>query len=127
WALPQVTEGRYDSVRITPELGVEVHSPEKGDFVGLAELSGGTADQLLLALRLAFSKALIFTKRSPEYRQYLFFDEPFSSFDEKRAESFMKLLRRPDPNFSQIFLVSHLPGLAQHCDKLIQTSIESNE
>jgi uncharacterized protein YhaN len=127
WVLPRLTGGRYDTVRLSSELAVEIFSSEKGDYVALDRLSGGTIDQLLLALRLAFSKALVFTKESPDYAQYLFFDEPFASFDEGRADSFLRFLRQPDRNFSQIFLVSHLPGLAQHCDKLIETSIAATE
>lgn len=124
WVLPRLTSGRYETVRLSRDFEMEIYARERGDYVGLDCLSGGTVDQLLLALRLAFAKALIHTKRSPEYQQYLFFDEPFSSFDEDRAESFVRLLKRPDLNFVQIFLVSHLPGLARHCDLVVQTRID---
>lgn len=127
WVLPHLTQGRYSAVKLSDELAVRIFATEKGDFVGLEQLSGGTSDQMLLALRLAFSKALIFTRKSPEFVQYLFLDEPFSSFDEQRAAAFLELLKVEDPNFAQVFVVSHLPGLETACDLLIRTTIGTTE
>jgi DNA repair exonuclease SbcCD ATPase subunit len=127
WILPQVTVGRYSQVRVSPDLEIEVFSAEKQAFVGLESLSGGTVDQLLLALRLAISKALVHSQKAADYRQYLFFDEPFASFDEQRAEAFLRFFRKEDPNFAQVFLVSHLPGLVTHCDAMVKTSIAQGE
>ena len=33
----------------------------------------------------------------------------------------------PDPNFAQVFVVSHLPGLEKACDLLIKTTIGNTE
>ncbi len=127
WVLPQLTGERYREVKVTPELNVEVFSPEKGDFVNLVNLSGGTVDQVFLTLRLAFSKALIQTKHSADYKQYLFFDEPLSSFDERRSGSFLELLKKFHHNFDQVFVVTHTQGVEEHFDRLIETSIETRE
>jgi DNA repair exonuclease SbcCD ATPase subunit len=127
WVLPKLTDGRYDQVRVEPDLTVTVYSAEKQGFVPLASLSGGTVDQLFLTLRLAFSKALLHTKLSPDVKQYLFFDEPLSSFDEKRGVSFLDLLKKFHKNFEQVFVVTHTPGLESHFDRLIRTNLETRE
>ncbi|MBI3889925.1 MAG: SMC family ATPase [Candidatus Wallbacteria bacterium] len=127
WVLPQLTDNRYHDVKVTPELDVEVFSPDKNGYVSISSLSGGTVDQLFLTLRLAFSKALLYTKLSPEYKQYLFFDEPIASFDTKRSESFLELLRKFHCNFDQVFVVTHTPGSENHFDRTIRTSMAARE
>jgi DNA repair exonuclease SbcCD ATPase subunit len=127
WVLPQLTGQRYHDVKVTPELDVEVFSTEKNGYVPINSLSGGTVDQLFLTLRLAFSKALIYTKLSPDYKQYLFFDEPIASFDTKRSQSFLELLKQFHCNFDQVFVVTHTPGSESHFDRTIRTSLEARD
>src|SRR5690606_30927405 len=55
-ALPRLTAGRYRDVRWGEPLDLRVFSSERGDFVAAKELSGGTNEALLLALRLAFAQ-----------------------------------------------------------------------
>ncbi|MCE2488234.1 MAG: hypothetical protein J4F42_22190, partial [Desulfurellaceae bacterium] len=57
--VPLLTEQRYVNVRIGEDLDLQALSQEKGDFVSLSEISGGTYVQLMLAVRLALSQALI--------------------------------------------------------------------
>ncbi len=84
--------------------------------MSIDDLSGGTEDQLLLSLRLAFAKAL-----TPEGAQFfLFLDEPISSFDEQRRTSFLDFLKLLETNFQQIFLISHLTGLEDFVDNFIR-------
>src|SRR5205823_1158791 len=57
--LPRLTSGRYRRTRLDEELDLRVFSNERGDFVRLVDISFGTADQVLLALRLGLARALV--------------------------------------------------------------------
>jgi exonuclease SbcC len=92
WILPKITNNRYKKVRIDSDFNIQAFSEEKHDYVDLGMLSGGTSDQLLISLRLAFAKSL--TPASGQYStQFLFLDEPLSSFDPNRRSSFLEFLR----------------------------------
>ncbi len=125
--LPPITGFRYREVQLTEDLDIQVYSPEKGDYVHLEELSGGTVDQLLVSMRLAFAKALMDAKMPHEPHQFLFFDEPLSSFDKGRAEAFLNLLRTFGGTFAQVFLVSHLGGLKELFDAVVLTHLDKDE
>ena len=116
WILPKITNNRYQKVKVSEDFDIDVFSFEKNDFVNVSNLSGGTEDQLLLSLRLAFAKAL-----TPEGIQFfLFLDEPISSFDEQRRSSFLDFLKLLETSFQQIFLISHLTGLEDFVDNFIR-------
>ena len=116
WILPKITNNRYQKVKVSEDFNISVYSLEKNDFVDIDNLSGGTEDQLLLSLRLAFAKAL-----TPEGAQFfLFLDEPISSFDEQRRTSFLDFLKLLETNFQQIFIISHLTGLEDFVDNFIR-------
>src|SRR4029077_13978424 len=57
--LPVITSGRYKAVQLDEDYTVRVFDPEAGEFKSKEVFSGGTEDQLLLAMRLAFALALI--------------------------------------------------------------------
>ncbi|MCW8141392.1 MAG: hypothetical protein KIT58_21020, partial [Planctomycetota bacterium] len=84
---------------------VRVFSPDRGDFVRLVELSSGTADQVLLALRLGLARALV-AARGLAGGHFLFLDEPLASADATREGAFLSLLRAFDDEFAQIFVTS---------------------
>jgi len=112
--IPRITRGRYHKVRLGDDFDINIFSYEKNDYVNLEVLSGGTVDQLLISLRLAFAQAA--TASSPDPGRFLFLDEPLSSFDESRRELFFTLLQALKPTFQQIFLISHLPHLEEFVD-----------
>ena len=119
WILPKITNNRYKKVRIDSDFNIQAFSEEKHDYVDLGVLSGGTSDQLLISLRLAFAKAL--TPASGQYStQFLFLDEPLSSFDPNRRSSFLEFLRSLETSFQQIFVISHLAGLENYMDNHIK-------
>lgn len=118
WVLPRITEDRYKMVEISGDFKMQVFSEDKGDYVDLSQLSGGTKDQLLLSLRLGFSRALNSAKSND--KQFIFLDEPFSSFDKGRREAFIDFLRNFEKTFQQIFLISHIDGLENMVDQFIQ-------
>ncbi len=106
--LPRLTNGRYRRTRVGDDLDVRVFSPERGDFVRLVELSAGTADQVLIALRLGLARALI-ASRGLQGGHFLFLDEPLVSADAEREQAFFALLRTFDDEFAQIFVTSPRP------------------
>lgn len=122
WIMPRLTRGRYHQIRLSDDFDISVYSEEKQDFVNLDALSGGTMDQLLISLRLAFARAA--TSGDYYSNQFLFLDEPISSFDESRRELFFDLLETLKSGFQQIFLISHLPNLEEFTDAYIHVNLD---
>ncbi|MEF8794263.1 ATP-binding protein [Thiohalorhabdus sp.] len=129
-ALPVLTDGRYQQLRLGEGLEAEVFSPEKGDFLDFDELSSGTRRQILLALRLALSKEL--ARLSGNQTNFLFLDEPFAFFDRERVVATVNGLPQVAEELSQLWLSAQelpepatvdreVPCLAQS-DQLVQTS-----
>lgn len=87
----------------------------------LEEISSGTQRQIMLAVRLALSQALI--KRTEGGRQFVFLDEPFAFFDQERTRNTLRMLPKLDESISQIWIVAQdFPegeafGLSLACDK----------
>ena len=102
--LPIFTQGRYEHLRIDPDLTVRVFSSDKHDFMDLDEVSSGTQRQIMLALRLALSQKLM--NRKVEGRQFAFLDEPFAFFDEERTRYALKALSGLSENLTQIWIVA---------------------
>ncbi|MFA6450993.1 MAG: SMC family ATPase [bacterium] len=125
WILPKMTRGRYHKVRLNDNFDIQVYSDEFGGYVDIESLSGGTVDQLLISLRLAFARAA--TAHSGSAMQFLFLDEPFSSFDESRQELFFNLLETLKSNFQQIFLISHLPYLEDFVDHFLRVDLSADQ
>jgi len=123
WILPRITENRYKIVRVEDDFGIRVFSEENGDFVELVQLSGGTRDQMLMSLRMGFARALT-TAHSKE-KQFIFLDEPFSSFDTDRRKSFIDFIKNFEEAFQQLFLISHIEGLEDHVDEFIRIRKDS--
>lgn len=118
--LPVITSGRYKAVQLEDDYTVRVFDPEAGEFKPKEVFSGGTEDQLLLAMRLAFALALIpqAKGRNPEF---LFLDEPLGSSDRVRREGILELMHKElSQNFKQIFLISHVGDLEAEADTVIE-------
>jgi exonuclease SbcC len=118
--LPVITSGRYKAVQLEEDYTVRVFDPEAGEFRPKEVFSGGTEDQLLLAMRLAFALALIpqAKGRNPEF---LFLDEPLGSSDKVRREGILELMHKElSQNFRQIFLISHVGDLEIEADSIIE-------
>jgi DNA repair exonuclease SbcCD ATPase subunit len=116
--LPLLTSGRYHDVHLAtvPEEGtisggplqLSVWDSAAGEYVARSALSGGTADQLSLALRLAFAIATLPRELSLA-RGFILLDEPLSSFDRGRAQTLVDVVTGDilSQHFEQIFLISH--------------------
>jgi len=118
--LPVITSGRYKAVELDEDYTVRVFDPEAGEFKPKEVFSGGTEDQLLLAMRLAFALALI-PQAKGHNPEFLFLDEPLGSSDRVRREGILTLLHQElSQNFKQIFLISHVGDLEAEADTIIQ-------
>jgi exonuclease SbcC len=118
--LPVITSGKYKAVQLDEDYTVRVFDPEAGEFKPKEVFSGGTEDQLLLAMRLAFALALI-PQAKGHNPEFLFLDEPLGSSDRVRREGILTLLHQElSQNFKQIFLISHVGDLEAEADTIIQ-------
>ena len=82
----RLSGGRYDKVRLDRDLRVTVHPTDSAVFRPLSYLSGGAADQLYLALRLAICELLI--PRAP-----ILLDDALVYFDDQRAALALETLK----------------------------------
>src|SRR5439155_12407598 len=115
--LPVLTRGRYHDVRLAAEeeeeavsggaFQLSVWEASAGEYIAKSALSGGTADQLSLALRLAFAIAALPRELSAA-PGFIFLDEPQSSFDHGRAQALVDILSGDilGQHFEQILLIS---------------------
>ncbi len=104
--LPGMTDGRYTDFDITEDLKFKVHSMEAGGYKEREVFSGGTQDQFLIALRLAFTQSILDSRvHSDTY--FLLMDECVSSSDESRKSGIFEVLEAMKDTFSQILVVAH--------------------
>ena len=98
----RVTGDRYKRVRIDDtNLGIEVFSPERNDWVAVSELSQGTLDTVYLAARLGLVRLVTGDRRPP-----LVLDDPFVTLDDERAPRALELLREVSSDFQVIYLTT---------------------
>jgi DNA repair exonuclease SbcCD ATPase subunit len=100
--LATVTGGRYRRVRVDDKtLDIEVHAPEKGDWVPVSALSQGTLDVVYLIARLGLVRLVTGDRRPP-----LVFDDPFVTLDDVRAGRALSLLKEIASDFQVIYLTT---------------------
>lgn len=117
--LPALTSSRYKAAILDENYGLQVWDPEAGEYKPRDVYSGGTEDQFLLAMRLAFALALLpeVKGRKPEF---VFLDEPLSSSDDVRRSGIVEYLGSDlSKKFKQIFIISHVGGLEEHVQNTI--------
>ncbi len=100
--LAAVTGGRYRRVRVDDKtLDIEVHAPEKDDWVPVRSLSQGTLDLVFLIARLGLVRLVTGDRRPP-----LVFDDPFVTLDDSRAARALGLLKSVATDFQVIYLTT---------------------
>lgn len=112
--LPKITMGRYRTMEIKqPEskkrkrYEFKVLEENTQEFINKELLSGGTEDQILLVIRVAFAVSLL-PQSKGTYPGFLFLDESFASSDnERRLEILNWLTKDLQSTFSQIIIISH--------------------
>jgi len=123
--VPLLTEQRYVNVRIGEDLDLQALSQEKGDFVSLSEISGGTYVQLMLAVRLALSQALITSTVQGE--ECLMLDEPFAFFDAKRRREALAVLPRISEEIEQTWILAQDFDETSQLDLHVRCSRDTDE
>ena len=123
--VPLLTEQRYVNVRIGEDLDLQALSREKGDFVSLSEISGGTYVQLMLAVRLALSQALITSTVQGE--ECLVLDEPFAFFDAKRRREALAVLPRISEEIEQTWVLAQDFDETSQLDLHVRCSRDTDE
>jgi uncharacterized protein YhaN len=97
-----VTGGRYRRVRVDDKsLDIEIHAPERGDWVPVSSLSQGTLDLVYLTARLGLVRLVTGDRRPP-----LVFDDPFVTLDDERAGRALALLKQVADDFQIIYLTT---------------------
>jgi len=104
--LPTLTDGRYSDFDVTEDLKFKVFSIEAGEYKEREVFSGGTQDQFLIALRLAFTQTILDSRVGSD-RYSLFMDECISSSDYGRRQGIFEVLDALRGTFTQIFVVAH--------------------
>jgi len=104
--LPTLTNDRYSDFEITEDLKFRVHSLEAGGYKEREIFSGGTQDQFLIALRLAFTQSILDSRVMAD-RYSLLMDECISSSDDARKQGIFEVLDAMKKTFSQIFIIAH--------------------
>ena len=93
----QITGGIYDSMHIDDDLEVWMNTEDK--MVPIRQVSGGTADQIYLALRLSTAKLM----QKDDEPLPLIFDDSFVNYDESRLKSVLRWITHCYPNQVLIF------------------------
>lgn len=104
--LPTLTDGRYSQFEITEDLKFKAYSNEAGGYKEREVFSGGTQDQFLIALRLAFTQSILDSRVMAD-KYSLLMDECISSSDEQRKQGIFEVLDAMKKTFSQIFIIAH--------------------
>jgi DNA repair exonuclease SbcCD ATPase subunit len=116
--LPLLTRGRYHDVSLStePDEGVasggafqlSVWEPAAAGYISQSDLSGCTADQISLTLRLAFAIASIPGELSAA-PGFLLLDEPLSLASHDRMQALVELVTGHllSQHFEQAFFISH--------------------
>jgi DNA repair exonuclease SbcCD ATPase subunit len=100
--LATATDGRYRRVRVDDRtLDIEIHAPERGDWVPVTALSQGTLDLVFLIARLGLVRLVTGDRRPP-----LVFDDPFITLDNARAARALELLKSIASDFQVIYLTT---------------------
>jgi len=87
--LAKLTDGMYSTIRVDRSFFAELASEGDYAFHPVDYFSGGTADQVYLALRLAISDLV----QTSDDKMPLLLDDAFIQYDDRRAKCALRLLR----------------------------------
>ncbi|MGH2506876.1 MAG: hypothetical protein ACRDHZ_05615, partial [Ktedonobacteraceae bacterium] len=116
--LPLLTIGRYHDLRLITErdesvvsggaLQLSVWEPAAAEYISRSALSGGTADQVSLALRLAFSIAAL-PHELGAAPGFVLLDEPLTSSSRERMQALVDIVTGEmlGQHFEQVLFISH--------------------
>ncbi len=86
--ISRITSSRYLDLRADDNLDLRVKVPETKEIIGVMNLSGGTVEQMYLAMRIAMIQVIEMNNEKIP----LFLDEIFAQYDDNRIKSTLKIL-----------------------------------
>ena len=92
---------------------------DDGKYHLLSEFSGGEVDLIALALRLSLAQ-VVGERHGSDSLGVLILDEIFGSQDAGRREAIITGLRELRSMYGQIFVISHVGGIEEYADKVIE-------
>ncbi|MHA1489285.1 MAG: hypothetical protein ACTSRI_06485 [Promethearchaeota archaeon] len=118
--LPILTADRYKDAKITDNYKIEVFDSKSKSYIDRSLFSGGTIDQIALAIRLSFAMVTLRTDITSE--SFIFLDEPLGFFDDERKNSLIDFLTHGEiaNKFAQRFVISNFLDIKQHFDFIIE-------
>jgi DNA repair exonuclease SbcCD ATPase subunit len=117
--LATMSEGRFTQVSVSQDYEIRVE--DDGKLRPLSELSGGEADLVALATRLALAQ-IVSERHGSGGAGFLILDEPLGSQDPLRRRSILAGLRALRGTYDQIFLISHIDGIEDAADTVVNIS-----
>jgi len=118
--LTELTDARYTELELDDKYRIVVLE----DGVAKPVISGGEEDMANLVLRLAISQMI--AERSGQSFSLLVLDEIFGSLDETRRHSVVELLRGLQDRFEQVVLITHIEGVRDGLDQVIEVRYDEN-
>lgn len=119
----RLSDNRFDAVQFSPDYEVSVR--DRGVMRPISELSGGEIDLVALAVRVGLS-SVVSERHGAGGAGFLILDECFGSQDPDRRISVMNALRGLKRTHGQIFLISHVGGLEDSADAVIEVSLDED-
>jgi len=118
--LPILTGDRYKDAYITTDYQIKVFDSKLGDYVEKTLFSGGTNDQIALAIRLSF--AMVTMPDDELNESFIFLDEPLGFFDDERKTAFIAFLTHGSiaEKFAQRIVISNFGDIKKHFDFVIE-------
>jgi len=117
----RLSDGRFDAVHFSTDYDVSVR--DRGVVRPITELSGGEIDLVALAVRLGLA-SVVSERHGAGGVGFLILDECFGSQDPERRISIMGALRGLRQTHGQIFLISHVGGLEDSADAVIEVGLD---
>jgi DNA repair protein SbcC/Rad50 len=116
--LADITAGRYTALEIDESYNVLILDEGEEKPV----ISGGEEDIANLVLRLAVSQMI--AERAGHPLSVLILDEVFGSLDVDRRDNVVQLLRGLTDRFEQVILISHIEGIRDGLDHVIDCAFD---
>ncbi len=118
--LTELTDARYTEVELDDKYRIVVLE----DGVPKPVISGGEEDLANLVLRLAISQMI--AERAGQSFSLLVLDEIFGSLDDTRRHNVVELLRGLQDRFEQVILITHIEGVRDGLDQVIEVNFDPN-
>ena len=116
--LTDLTDDRYNEFELDENFEIILI----GGGVPRQVISGGEEDLANLVLRLAVSQLI--AERSGQPFSLLVLDEVFGSLDEQRRANVVELLRRLQDRFEQVIVITHIDGVRDGLDRVLEVSVD---